>query len=105
MMASSTASGWMTGQRCPTRVRSGSLRGFLVRPQLYRLSAFRGPTGNGAGIRPADLVFDEIHVGAFTPGRTFEVIIPRLRDLAELGITAIELMPIGQFSGGAGVGI
>lgn len=47
----------------------------------------------------ADLVFYELHVGTFTPEGTFEAIIPRLRALKELGITAIELMPLAQFSG------
>jgi maltooligosyltrehalose trehalohydrolase len=46
-----------------------------------------------------ELVFYEIHVGTFTPEGTFEAIIPRLADLKELGITAIEIMPVGQFSG------
>jgi maltooligosyltrehalose trehalohydrolase len=42
----------------------------------------------------------ELHVGTFTPQGTFEAIIPRLDDLLELGITALELMPIAQFPGG-----
>ncbi|HEV2353663.1 MAG TPA: hypothetical protein VGR89_05435, partial [Puia sp.] len=36
------------------------------------------------------LVFYEIHVGSFTPDGTFDAIIPRLDELADLGITAIE---------------
>ena len=38
-------------------------------------------------------------MGTFTPEGTFDAIIPRLNDLRELGITAIELMPVGQFPG------
>ncbi len=41
----------------------------------------------------------ELHVGTFTPEGTFEAIIPRLPWLKELGITAIELMPVAQFPG------
>lgn len=41
----------------------------------------------------------ELHVGTFTPEGTFDAIIPRLDDLVELGITAIELMPVAQFPG------
>jgi maltooligosyltrehalose trehalohydrolase len=55
-----------------------------------------------AGWRPLpleDLVIYELHVGTFTPEGTFEAIIPRLRELKDLGITAIELMPVAQFSG------
>src|SRR5206468_6633835 len=39
------------------------------------------------------------HVGTFTPEGTFDAIIPRLDELKDLGITALELMPIGQFPG------
>ncbi|MHA6247762.1 malto-oligosyltrehalose trehalohydrolase [Pontibacter sp. CAU 1760] len=46
-----------------------------------------------------ELVLYELHVGTFTPEGTFEAIIPKLADLAETGINAIELMPIAQFPG------
>ena len=45
------------------------------------------------------LIFYEIHVGAFTPQGTFDAIIPRLKDLAALGINALELMPVAACSG------
>ena len=45
------------------------------------------------------LIIYELHVGTFTPEGTFEAIIPRLSDLIELGINAIELMPIAATSG------
>ena len=51
------------------------------------------------GLRGDDLVFYELHVGTFSLEGTFEAVIPRLRDLHELGVTAIELMPVGQFPG------
>jgi maltooligosyltrehalose trehalohydrolase len=41
----------------------------------------------------------ELHVGTFTAEGTFEAIIPRLPYLRDLGVTAIELMPIAQFPG------
>ncbi len=47
----------------------------------------------------ADLVFYELHVGTFTTAGTFEAIIPHLAALAELGVTAIELMPVAEFPG------
>ncbi len=52
----------------------------------------------------ADAVIYELHVGTFTPGGTFESAIARLRDLAELGVTHVELMPIAEFSGERGWG-
>ncbi|HUJ14785.1 MAG TPA: malto-oligosyltrehalose trehalohydrolase [Thermoanaerobaculia bacterium] len=46
-----------------------------------------------------DFVIYELHVGTFTAEGTFDAVIPRLDALKELGITAVELMPVGQFPG------
>lgn len=46
-----------------------------------------------------DLVLYELHVGAFTPAGTFLAVIEKLEDLRQLGINAIELMPIADFAG------
>lgn len=51
------------------------------------------------GVPLENMVFYELHVGTFTPEGTFEAIIPRLPALRELGVNAIELMPIAQFPG------
>lgn len=51
------------------------------------------------GLPFSSLIFYELHVGAFTPEGTFEAIIPRLPELAALGINALELMPVSQFPG------
>jgi maltooligosyltrehalose trehalohydrolase len=53
---------------------------------------------------PGDLVLYELHVGTFTPEGTFEAAIPHLRGLRELGVTAIELMPVAEFPGRRGWG-
>lgn len=46
-----------------------------------------------------DYIIYELHVGAFTEEGTFDAVINYLDELAELGVTAIELMPIAQFPG------
>ncbi len=51
------------------------------------------------GLPLEEYVFYELHVGTFTVEGTLDAIIPRLDALKELGITAIELMPIAQFPG------
>jgi maltooligosyltrehalose trehalohydrolase len=51
------------------------------------------------GLPLEQLVFYEIHVGTFTPEGTFDAVIPRLEALRELGVTAIQLMPVAQFPG------
>ncbi|MCA1711923.1 MAG: malto-oligosyltrehalose trehalohydrolase, partial [Actinobacteria bacterium] len=45
-------------------------------------------------------VIYELHVGTFTTDGTFDGVIDHLDDLVELGVTAVELMPLAQFSGG-----
>ncbi|WP_113490167.1 malto-oligosyltrehalose trehalohydrolase [Rhizobium cremeum] len=51
-----------------------------------------------------EAVIYELHVGAFTPEGTYEAAIGKLKDLAEIGITAIEIMPLAAFSGARGWG-
>ena len=47
----------------------------------------------------ADLVLYELHVGTFTRAGTFEAAIAHLPQLVDLGITAIQLMPVAEFPG------
>ncbi|RCW68890.1 malto-oligosyltrehalose trehalohydrolase [Pseudorhodoferax soli] len=47
-----------------------------------------------------EAVVYELHVGAFTPEGTFAAAAERLAELAALGITAIELMPLADTPGG-----
>jgi maltooligosyltrehalose trehalohydrolase len=53
----------------------------------------------GPGLALEDLVLYELHVGTFSREGTFDGVVPRLRELRELGITAIELMPVATFPG------
>jgi maltooligosyltrehalose trehalohydrolase len=46
-----------------------------------------------------DYVLYEMHVGTFTPEGTFDAAIDHLPYLKELGVTAIEVMPVAQFPG------
>ncbi len=51
-----------------------------------------------------EAVIYELHVGTFTPEGTFAAAQARLPYLAELGVTAIELMPVAAFPGRYGWG-
>ncbi|HEX7184674.1 MAG TPA: malto-oligosyltrehalose trehalohydrolase [Thermoanaerobaculia bacterium] len=51
------------------------------------------------GLPLSACVFYELHVGTFTPEGTFDAVIPHLDRLRDLGITAIEIMPVAQFPG------
>ena len=55
--------------------------------------------GGWAGLDRRGLVLYELHVGTFTPEGTFAAAAERLPALAELGVTAIELMPVATFPG------
>jgi malto-oligosyltrehalose trehalohydrolase len=51
-----------------------------------------------------EAVIYELHVGAFTPQGTFAAIEQRLPELAALGVSMIELMPVAAFGGQHGWG-
>lgn len=51
------------------------------------------------GLALRDLVLYELHVGTFSPEGTFAGAAARLPALAELGVTAVELMPVADFPG------
>lgn len=51
------------------------------------------------GLDQKDLIFYEIHVGTFSRRGDFQGVIDRLGELQELGITAIEIMPVSSFPG------
>jgi len=51
-----------------------------------------------------EAVVYELHVGTFTPAGTFAEAVGRLDDLVDLGVTAVELMPVAAFPGTRGWG-
>ncbi|MBA4784282.1 MAG: malto-oligosyltrehalose trehalohydrolase [Rhizobiales bacterium] len=51
-----------------------------------------------------EAVVYEFHIGTFTQEGTFRAAIEKLPHLAELGITAVEIMPVAQFAGNRGWG-
>jgi maltooligosyltrehalose trehalohydrolase len=55
--------------------------------------------GAWRGVALDKYVLYELHVGTFTPEGTFDAIIPRIANLKQLGVTAIEIMPVAQFPG------
>ena len=66
----------------------------VVDADAYR---WRNPDWSGRPWR--ETVLYELHVGTFTPEGSFAAAERRLPYLAELGITAVELMPLAEFPG------
>ena len=81
---------------------------------LWQPEGVRGPSrvldvssleiAAGPSLELDELVLYELHVGTFSREGTFDGAIPFLRRLRELGVTAIELMPVATFPGERGWG-
>ena len=66
--------------------------------------AFRWTDAARPGVALADLIIYELHIGTFTAEGTFDGATRRLGDLVDLGVTAIELLPVAEFPGDRGWG-
>jgi maltooligosyltrehalose trehalohydrolase len=67
-------------------------------------AAFEWSDEGWGGLSLDELVLYELHVGTFSEAGTFDGVVPRLQALRELGVTAIELMPVATFPGERGWG-
>ncbi len=62
-------------------------------------ASFRWSDQAWSGIGLKDFIIYELHTGTFTSEGTFESVIPRLPYLRDLGITAVEIMPVAEVPG------
>jgi len=62
-------------------------------------STYAWKSKNGHAIPLEEMIIYEIHVGTFTAEGNFKGVISKLNYLKELGINAIEIMPVAQFPG------
>lgn len=72
--------------------------------ELIDPEAFAWTDDGWTGRTWEEMVFYELHVGTFTPEGTFRAILDRLGYLVDLGVTAVELMPVADFPGRRGWG-
>jgi maltooligosyltrehalose trehalohydrolase len=72
--------------------------------QVVDPSTFPWTDGDWRGVRREGQVLYEMHVGTFTPEGTWEAASRELPELARLGITVIEMMPVAEFPGRFGWG-
>lgn len=66
---------------------------------IVNTSAFQWADGQFEGPSLSEMIIYELHVGTFTNEGTFAAAITHLNMLVDLGITAVEIMPIAQFPG------
>jgi maltooligosyltrehalose trehalohydrolase len=98
------------------RLRLGSGRGFPDPASRFQPDGPHGPScvidpstfcwsdGEWNGVRLEGQVLYEMHVGTFTPEGTWTAAARELPELARIGITVIELMPVADFPGRFGWG-
>ena len=67
--------------------------------RIFDTKAFNWTDHNWKGIELERAIFYELHVGTYTPQGTFDALVRHLPELAALGVTTIELMPVAQFPG------
>ncbi|MVN87357.1 malto-oligosyltrehalose trehalohydrolase [Deinococcus sp. HMF7620] len=72
--------------------------------EVVDLDAYAWQHPNWTGPELGDCVFYELHVGTFTPQGTLRAAQDRLPYLRDLGITAVQVMPVAAFPGGRGWG-
>jgi maltooligosyltrehalose trehalohydrolase len=79
-------------------------RGVHGPSEVIDLGAFPWTDQGWRGFHLPGSVLYELHVGTFSPSGTFDGVIERLDHLVELGVDAIELMPVVEFPGARGWG-
>src|ERR1022692_503861 len=67
-------------------------------------SAFRWSDSDWRGVALPGCVLYECHIGTFSADGTFDGAIEHLGHLVDLGVDAIELLPVAEFSGARGWG-
>jgi len=72
--------------------------------QIVDPAGFEWSDGAWAGVTLERAIVYEMHVGTFTQEGSWAAATARLPDLAELGVTVIELMPVAEFPGRFGWG-
>jgi maltooligosyltrehalose trehalohydrolase len=68
--------------------------------QIIDHSVFEWRDENWKGMPLEDMIIYELHIGTFTPQGTFDSAAEKMKDLADLGINALNIMPVAQFPGG-----
>lgn len=90
----------LDGVACPDPVSRSQPAGVHGASRVVDPNDFAWTDAAWQGRELRDLVVYELHVGSFTSAGTFDGVAEQLDRLVELGVTAIELMPVAEFPGG-----
>ena len=86
-------------QELPDPASRGQPEGVHGPSELVDLRDFAWTDQEWKGVPLEDSVFYELHVGTFSREGTLTALLASLDELAALGVTTIEIMPVAQFSG------
>ncbi len=85
------------GQRLPDPASRCQPQGVHGPSMVVEVERARSP--GWTGVRMADAIIYELHVGTFTPEGTLAAAQTRLPHLRELGVNVVELLPLAAFPG------
>lgn len=83
----------------PDPVSRSQPRGVHGPSEIIDPEAFAWSDQDWKGLALEKYIIYELHTGTFTPEGTFEGVLGKIPYLKDLGITAIELMPVAEFPG------
>ncbi|MGH7935347.1 MAG: malto-oligosyltrehalose trehalohydrolase [Candidatus Binataceae bacterium] len=86
-------------KRRPDPVSRSQPHGVHGTSRVIDPGAFTWADAGWKGLSLEEYIIYEMHVGIFTEAGTFEAVIGRLPFLRDLGVTALELMPVVEFPG------
>ena len=89
----------LSDKRLPDPVSRHLPEGVHGRTEIVDPQTFAWSDKRWRGLAFEDYVLYELHVGTFSPAGTFDGVIPKLDYLRDLGVTAIEIMPVAAFPG------
>jgi malto-oligosyltrehalose trehalohydrolase len=118
------ADGWWRAQLNPSECAVGSLYSYRIddeldvpdpasrfnphgvhaASELIDPQSFEWHDGEWHGRRWDEVVLYELHVGTFTTEGTFDSAAQKLAELARVGVTTLEVMPVASFNGNRGWG-
>ncbi len=94
----------MMSSMCPIRLSRFQPEGVTGPGEILDPHSFQWRDLRWQGRPWHEAVLYELHVGTFTREGTYAAAIKRLDDLARVGITAIELLPLNTLPGRRGWG-